>query len=80
VLDSLTPEKQGIPTVTVVTKIFERPAHAQAKLAGMPDLCFAVIPDKVDWHTAEELDAIAEELFGIVVAGLTTPGSGSAES
>lgn len=60
-----------MPTVTVVTRMFERPARAQARLAGMPDLRIAVIPDKVDWQTDEELDAIADDLIEAVVSGLT---------
>jgi len=70
VLDSVALEQRGIPTVTVVTKIFERAARAQAVLAGMPDLAIVVIPDKVNWQTDEELGAIADELLPQLVENL----------
>jgi hypothetical protein len=71
VLDSAAWERAGVPTVTVVTRVFEIPARAQARQAGLPDLAIITIPDKVDWQTESELEDIARSLVAPVVRSLT---------
>ena len=70
-LDSVAWERAGVPTVTVVTRVFEIPARAQARQAGLPDLAIITIPDKVDWQTDSELQDIARSLVAPVVQSLT---------
>lgn len=70
-LDSVAWERAGVPTVTVVTRVFEIPARAQARQAGLPDLAIITIPDKVDWQTDGELEDIARSLVAPVAQSLT---------
>ena len=69
-LDSIALERRGIPTVTVVTEVFEVAAHAQAIQAGMPDLAILVIPHRVGWQSDEALAAMTDELLPQVEGAL----------
>jgi len=70
VTDSVTLERRGIPTVTVVTAMFEVVARAQAQRLGMPDLSFAVLPDKVGWQDEAEITELVRLLLPQVLDGL----------
>ena len=71
VLDSVTLERRGLPTVTVVTAMFEIVARAQAKRQGMPDLAIAVLPDKAGWQNEVEIAELAQLLLPQVLDGLS---------
>jgi hypothetical protein len=70
VLDAVALEARGIPTVTFVTEVFERPARAQARQAGLPDLKIIVAPHRFGWQEPEEVRNIALRLVPELVDGL----------
>lgn len=69
-LDSIALEKRGVPTVLVVTEVFEHAARAQAIQAGMPDLPILVVPHRIGWQTEAALEEMTEELLPRVVKSL----------
>ena len=70
-LDSIALERQGVPTVLVVTEVFEHAARAQAVQAGMPDLPILVVPHRIGWQTDSALAEMTEALLPSVVERLT---------
>lgn len=67
VLDAVALEKKGIHTVTLVTTAFERAARTAARMHGMPDIAFAVIPAREGHDTTETQRAKARAALPKVV-------------
>lgn len=66
-------ERRGVPTVTLAHDVFERAAHAQAKVMGAPDLPIAVVSQLIyNRGTDEEVKKAADALYPLVVKSLTS--------
>ena len=66
-------ERRGVPTVTLAHDVFERAAHAQAKVMGLSDLPIAVVSQLVyNRGTEDEVKKAADALYPLVVKGLTS--------
>ena len=70
VLDAVALEKKGIHTVTIVTEAFEKAARTAARVQGMPNITFAVIPSRRGSDTRETQQAKAQAALPKVVEGL----------
>jgi len=73
VLDAISFERRGIPAAVVITEPFTATAAAIAKLSGLPDYPYAVIPHPVGSLTAKEVlaraDAIGPRVIDILLRG-----------
>ena len=67
VLDAVAVEKKGIHTVTIVTDAFEKAARTAARVHGMPNITFAVIPSRQGSDTRETQKAKAQAAVPKVV-------------
>jgi hypothetical protein len=67
VLDAVALEKKGVHTVTIVTDAFEKAARMAARVHGMPDISFAVIPARQGSDTRESQRAKARAALAQVV-------------
>jgi hypothetical protein len=67
VLDAILFEKEGIPAVSIVTRLFEETGKAMAQAWGVPDFKFVTTPHPIANLTEEELDQRAEEIVPEVV-------------
>jgi hypothetical protein len=54
-------ERLGIPAAGVITHQFSATARAMARLQGLPDYTFVVIPHPLSDNTQAEVRAKAEE-------------------
>jgi hypothetical protein len=54
VSDAVTLERRGVHTVTIVWETFERAARSAARVQGVPDMSFAVIPARRGSDTADD--------------------------
>ena len=61
--DGITLEKRGIPSVVVISEAFVQNAKAIAKLSGIPDCPFVVVPHPVSSLDGEGLDELARRFF-----------------
>jgi len=67
-------ERRGIATAGIGTLPFADEALEQARLLGMPDLRMLLVPHPVQLLDPDELDALADDIFGRVLQHLqTTP-------
>lgn len=53
-LDSVTLEKMGIHTVTIVWDTFEKAARSTARMMGVPDAKFVVTPSRKGADSVED--------------------------
>ena len=67
VLDAVALEKRGIHTVTIVTDAFEKAARTAARVQGMPNIAFAVIPARQGSDTGDSQKAKARAALPKVV-------------
>ena len=67
VLDAVALEKRGIHTVTIVTDAFEKAARTAARVQGMPNITFAVIPARQGSDTRDSQRAKARAALPKVV-------------
>jgi len=74
VLDAVTLEDRGIPTVTVVTSHFSFAARAQAAMLQLPDLSLVEIAHRYNFETAEEKAEYVGKSLPSVIAELTVGG------
>lgn len=70
VADAVALEKKGIHTVTIVWDTFEKAARTAARLQGVPDIQFAVIPSRHGRDSAEDQRAKARAVSGEIVQKL----------
>jgi hypothetical protein len=63
-------ERRGIPTAGIGTLPFADEALEQARLLGMPDLRMLLVPHPVQLLDPQELDALADNIFGRVLQHL----------
>ena len=70
-LDAVNLETMGVPTVTFVVPAFLEAARAHARMRGIPDLRFVVIPNDYMSETDEQIAAKIEVVFYEVVEDLT---------
>ncbi len=61
--DAITLEKRGIPSVVVISEAFVQNAKAIAKLSGIPDYPFIVVPHPVSSLDAEGLEELVKRFF-----------------
>jgi hypothetical protein len=59
--DAITAEKAGITATAIITDRFEQTAKVLAKVSGMPDYPFALIPHPISNNNDEVLREKAEE-------------------
>jgi hypothetical protein len=59
--DAISAEKAGIPATAIITDRFKETAQMMAKVSGIPDYPFVVIPHPISNNTAAVLRAKAEE-------------------
>lgn len=64
-------ETRGIPTVTVVTTAFHRPARLQAQNKGMAALPLIILPHPVADLKEGDLRELVEAAYPQIVAALT---------
>ena len=62
-LDAVTLEKAGIPTIPIVTDAFESTAKEMAELWGVPDFRFVMMPHPLGSLTADGIEQRADELI-----------------
>jgi hypothetical protein len=67
VFDAAALEKKGIHTVTIVWDAFEKAARTAARVHGVPDIKFAVIPSRQGSDTAEDQRVKATAAAGEIV-------------
>ena len=65
-------ERQGVPTVAIVSRGFEDDARASALAFGMPDLPFVVVPHTLTSSSPEAITAMVDAVMDDFVAALTT--------
>ncbi|HEX9076718.1 MAG TPA: hypothetical protein VF932_13110 [Anaerolineae bacterium] len=70
-MDQLNVEKKGIPTVTIVTTPFEKPARAAAREQGASDLALAVMEHPIAGHDAAGIQAKAQNEFDKVLTAVS---------
>ncbi len=64
-------EKQGIPTVCLITTAFQTIAEAQQKALGYPELPFVMLEHPVAVATGDEIEAKVEAVYAELVRKLT---------
>ena len=64
-------EKEGIPTVCVITTAFQTIAEAQQQALGYPDLTFVMLAHPVAVATDDEIDEKVEAIYPDLVRKLT---------
>ena len=69
--DSTRLESLGIPTVAVVTDVFQTAARAQASALGRPDFDAVYVPHPIQDQNPEEIAARAETVVAELAARLT---------
>lgn len=73
VADAVALEKKGVRTVTIVWDSFEKAARSSARIQGVADIRFAVIPSRQGSDTAEDQRAKARaasaEIVRLLLAG-----------
>jgi hypothetical protein len=67
VLDGILLEKQGIPSASIVTDVFEITGRAMAEQWGLPYYRFLIMPHPIANLTEAELDQRAREIAPEVV-------------
>ncbi len=66
----MTLEKRGIPTATVITRVFERKSRQEAGAFGITDLPLIVLPHPVGQMPREKLRTLADQVYPQVVQAL----------
>lgn len=64
-------ERQGVPTAALVAATFIDDARETARVFGMPDLRIAQLPGPLTNLTRDEVEHVASNVFGDVIAALT---------
>jgi hypothetical protein len=64
-------EKKGIPTVTIVTQPFHKPARLNAAAMGAPHLPIVILPHPVGDLTEKDLQELARAAYPKIVSALT---------
>jgi len=59
--DAIAAEKAGIPATAIITDRFRETAQVMARVSGMPDYPFVVIPHPISNNTEAILRAKAED-------------------
>jgi hypothetical protein len=59
--DAISAEKAGIPATAIITDRFRETAQVMARVSGMPDYPFVVIPHPISNNTEAILRAKAED-------------------
>ncbi|MGE0684266.1 MAG: hypothetical protein AB7P69_25585 [Candidatus Binatia bacterium] len=59
--DAISAEKAGILATAIITDRFRETAQVMARVSGMPDYSFVVIPHPISNNTEEILRAKAED-------------------
>jgi hypothetical protein len=67
VLDGILFEKHGVPTVSIVTDVFEATGRAMAQAWGLPNYKFLSMPHPIANLTDQELDQRARDIVPQVV-------------
>ena len=57
--DGLTMEQNGLPSVVICTEPFVPTAKSIARIKGIPDYRFVIIPDPLGSRTPEEVKELA---------------------
>ncbi|PKB73077.1 MAG: hypothetical protein BZY75_03705 [SAR202 cluster bacterium Io17-Chloro-G7] len=60
-----------MPSVSVITRTFDRAAHARATALGMPGVRIVVLPSPLATRSSEDVRAMAHE-FAPEIVGLVT--------
>ena len=72
-LDAITLEKLGIPTVPIITAVFEGAAKEMAALWGVPGFRFITMPHPLATLTSEGIeqraDALTEKVLALLQEG-----------
>ena len=66
-LDSIVFEQQGIPSVSIITDVFQKTGEAMARTWGLKDFRFLAMPHPIANLTPDELDQRAREIVPKVV-------------
>jgi len=64
-------EREGIPTVTLSTNVFELAAKTRAKMLGIPNLPLIVVRCANSGDSSEYLESRVGDIFQIAVEVLT---------
>jgi hypothetical protein len=67
VLDGILLEKNGVPSASIVTDVFEKTGRAMAEQWGQPTYKFLVMPHPIANLTEDQLDQRAREMAPEVV-------------
>ncbi|MET7335426.1 hypothetical protein [Nonomuraea sp. NPDC005650] len=78
--DGAQAEKAGVPQVTIVARGFERDAEASAKVFGVPDIQYVVVPRVYTALSRQQAVEQSEAVADDVIRLLTTQPDGSGDS
>lgn len=71
ILDCVEFEKRGIPTVTIVSQLFEAVSQLEAASKGLPEMPIVIVPHPIATRSQEELELIGMGIAEKVLAGLS---------
>ena len=71
--DGIEFEKRGVPAAVALTDVFQATGELTAKMAGLADYPFIVMPHPIGRLDRAQLRARAEEYAGALVGLLTDP-------
>jgi hypothetical protein len=67
VLDGIVLEKEGMPSASIITDVFEKTGRAMAEQWGLPAYRFLMMPHPIANLTEQQLDQRAREMAPEVV-------------
>jgi hypothetical protein len=73
VYDLVALEKRGIPTIDIVTDLFEEEAHVRAFGLGLVGLATAAVPAEISQADRKTVNAMVDEAMPKIIYGLTRP-------
>jgi hypothetical protein len=76
VMDAVELEKNGVPTVTLISVDLEGVARRTAESMGHPQLRILTLPHHIDDMSDDEIEALAAESFDRIIDALTRPFDG----
>jgi hypothetical protein len=71
ILDCANFERRGVPTVTIVSQLFEVVSGFEAASQGLPDLPIVVVPHPVATRSPEELELVGMSIADQIAKALT---------
>ncbi len=71
VVDQLNLEKKGVPTVTVVTTVFEEMVRSLMKQQGVPDMALVIEEHPIAGHNLDGIRKKVDAAFPAIIKAAT---------